>query len=129
MKLLSLPHLLRHKPVARHQWLQQLGSPKTTARIVKKQHYSESYQRYKLATSIHNVCQEVSGFTGAAELTAEQVCHEVESWLEDKYEVTSADIRRRAAEALKHYHPVAAYAYAPVKEHRVSRDQYGFIRL
>jgi hypothetical protein len=71
----------------------------------------------------------VFGFSGEAELTALQVCNHVESWLENKEEVTKADIRRIAAAALWQYNPKAAYAYLPVKEYRVMKDQYGFVRL
>lgn len=131
MKLLTLSHPLRHQPAASPHWLEQFNSPGASKRVVKKDHYSEPYQRTKLASSVHRACAEASGFIGEAELTAERVCHEVEAWLENKYEVTTADLRRQAASALKRYNPVAAYAYAyaPVKEYRVNRDEYGFVRL
>ncbi len=69
------------------------------------------------------------GFAGEAELTALRVCKEVENWLASKEEVTTADIKRKAAAALRKYNPRAAYAYSPVKEYEVHEDHYGFIRL
>lgn len=83
-------------------------------RIVKKQQHTEQYQREKLQKSIHASCLSVRDFVGAAELTAEKVCDHVESWLDEKYEVTSRDIRQVAANALKMYSPHAAYVYETV---------------
>lgn len=80
-------------------------------RIIKRQQHAEPYQREKLHRSVHAVCLSVRDFIGAAELTAEHVCNHVETWLHDKVEVTSFDIRRTAAQALVVYSPDAATLY------------------
>lgn len=80
-------------------------------RIIKRQNHTEPYQREKLHGSIHAVCLSVRDFVGAAELTAERVCDHVEQWLHDKSEITSADVRRVAANALERYNPSAAILY------------------
>ncbi len=80
-------------------------------RIVKRAQHTESYQADKLHTSIRAACLSVREFTGSAELTAEHVVKHVETWLAEKYEVTSEDLRRKAAEALHQYNPAAAYVY------------------
>lgn len=81
-------------------------------RIVKRAKHTEHYQRDKLHASVHAVCLSVRELAGSAELTATHVCNHVEEWLEDKVEVTSADIRRMAALSLKIYNPHAASLYA-----------------
>lgn len=48
---------------------------------------------------------------GQAESTATSVCKTVVQWLAEKPEVTSEDLRRKAAEALKTHHPEAAHLY------------------
>jgi hypothetical protein len=49
-------------------------------------------------------------------MTAKNVCDAVIKWLEQKPEVTSHDLRRKATETLQKYHPEAAYLY---KHHRL----------
>ena len=80
-------------------------------RIVKRKKHTEHYQRHKLQRSIHAACLSVHDFTGAAELTAEHVCNHVDSWLEDKLEVTSHDLRLTASRYLEQYNPSAALVY------------------
>lgn len=86
----------------------------TAKRVVKRKRHTEQYQREKLQKSIHASCLSVRDFVGAAELTAEKVCDHVESWLEEKHEVTSSDIRRIATTALQTYSPHAAYVYQEI---------------
>jgi transcriptional regulator NrdR family protein len=86
-------------------------------RIVKRRRHTEQYQRQKLEKSIHASCLSVRDFVGAAELTATMVCDHVESWLAEKNEVTSVDIRRIAGNALRTYSPDAAYVYETVWEY------------
>lgn len=85
-------------------------------RIVKRTRHTERYQREKLWTSVHAICRSVHELAGSAELTAHHVCDHVEQWLAEKAEVTSADIRRVAANALEQYNPHAAYLYATHNE-------------
>jgi transcriptional regulator NrdR family protein len=77
---------------------------------------SEGFKREKLHASILAACLSVRTPEGEAETTASSVCDIVITWLETKPEVTSADIRRKATEALTSFHPEAAYLY---KHHRV----------
>lgn len=85
-------------------------------RVIKQAKHTEHYQREKLRGGLHAACLSVREATGSAELTVEQVCDQVEAWLEDKYEVTSADLRRVASQYLHSYNPAAAYVYATHKE-------------
>mgnify|MGYP000848204934 CR=1 FL=1 len=109
-------------------WYTELANYDKQKRVINR-HYTEPYHRSLLAKSVHRACMKSFGFSGEAEMTALEVCKEVERWLEDKEEVTIADIKRRAAQALKKYNPRAAYEYLPSKEYAVKEDQYGFIRL
>ena len=111
-----------------HNWLEQLEGKVLNKRVVGKTE-TKPYYRRKLATSVHAACMKSFGFSGEAELTALRVCKDVEQWLENKEEVTKADIRRIAAAALKKYNPRAAYEYLPVKEYVVKEDEYGYVRL
>jgi transcriptional regulator NrdR family protein len=76
----------------------------------------EPYRSEKLHLSIQSACLSVRTFEGEAETTAREVCKAVERWLEDRLEVTSSDIRRKAAEALNIYNPEAAIVYKEEKE-------------
>jgi transcriptional regulator NrdR family protein len=71
----------------------------------------EDYERHKLSRSVLAACRSVRTPDGEAEVTASEVCKRVEAWLTAKPEVTSADIRRKALEALLAYNPEAAYMY------------------
>lgn len=87
------------------------------ANIVKRAPgHTEPYDERKLYASIYAVCLSVRAPQGEAELTADRVCKDFKPWLINKPEVTSADIRRKAAEHLNIYNPNAAYLY---KHHRV----------
>lgn len=88
-----------------------------------------AYSRQELAESVHSVCYKVFGYSGEAETTALRVCLDVEDWLKNKQEVTKADIKRRAGVALRNYNPLAAYEYAPINKYKVTRDEYGAVRL
>lgn len=48
---------------------------------------------------------------GHAESTARRVVDSVVDWIESRPEVTSSDIRRAAAKALRTYHPDASFLY------------------
>lgn len=77
---------------------------------------SEPFNRDKLHHSIRAACLSVRSPEGQAELTASTVCDIVITWCDTKPEVTSNDLRRKAADALHILHPEAAYLY---KQHRL----------
>lgn len=77
---------------------------------------TESFSRDKLHRSILAACLSVRSPEGEAELTTKRVCDAVIRWLEQKPEVTSHDLRRKATETLELHHPEAAYLY---KHHRL----------
>jgi transcriptional regulator NrdR family protein len=82
------------------------------AYVVKRgTHNSEAFDPLKLHQSIVAACLSVRALEGEAHVTAEQVVRHVISWLMNKTEVTSADIRRVASQHLSVYHPEAAYLY------------------
>lgn len=76
-----------------------------------KNHHSELFDPIRLHQSIVQSCFAVKSFEGEAHLTAENVCKSVIQWLADKTEVTRTDLRRIASQALRTYHPEAAYLY------------------
>ena len=71
----------------------------------------ESYVRDKLHHSIIAACLSVRSSEGSAETAADAVCKAIETWLKERPEVTSDDIRRVAARTLKIHNPEAAYFY------------------
>ncbi|MBP6037731.1 MAG: hypothetical protein KA604_00130 [Candidatus Saccharimonas sp.] len=77
---------------------------------------TESFDQEKLYRSIHAACLSVRAADGHAHDTASKVCDVVITWSADKPEITSSDVRRRAAKALERLHPEAAYIY---QHHRV----------
>jgi hypothetical protein len=90
----------------------QTNTTLAVAYIVKKTPQQiEPYLHDKLYNSIKAASLSVRKYEGEAETTAREVCKKVEQWLESKIEVTSSDIRRKAAEALAIYNPEAAYLY------------------
>jgi transcriptional regulator NrdR family protein len=85
--------------------------------IVKRSpNYTEPYDERKLYASVYAACLCVRTPAGEAELTAERVCLEVAPWVASKTEITSKDIRHKAANALQIYNPDAAYMY---ERHRI----------
>lgn len=78
-----------------------------------KQHpnHSEPFNESKLYASIYASCLSVRTPSGEAETTAARVCQDFIPWLADKIEITSHDIRTRAAFHLESYNPHAAYMY------------------
>ncbi len=86
--------------------------------IIKRdgQRPTEAFIPDKLYASVRAACLSVRSPEGEAEMTAKTVCDAVMKWLEQKPEVTSHDLRRKATETLQKYHPEAAYLY---KHHRL----------
>ena len=124
-------HLKLHPKQTHHfsaAWHEAFADTHSKKRIVTHSH-TLPYEPKTLAESIHAACMKTLGFAGEAEVTALYVCKEIEQWLEDKEEVTAADIKRRAAAALQKYNPRAAYEYLPSKEYEIHKDDYGFIQL
>lgn len=78
--------------------------------------HTEPYDERKLYASIYASCLSLRTPQGEAELTAERVCKDIGPWLLGKAEITSADIRRKAADHFTVYNPNAAYLY---KHHRL----------
>lgn len=72
---------------------------------------TEDFEKAKLHASILAACLSVRSPEGEAEKIAEAVCHHVATWLEQKPEVTSSDVRRKASEMLHILNPEAAYLY------------------
>lgn len=85
--------------------------------IVKRTpNYTEPYDERKLYASVYAACLCVRTPAGEAELTADRICRIIEPWVAGKAEITSRDIRRKAAQALQVYNPDAAYMY---ERHRI----------
>lgn len=72
---------------------------------------TETFEYKKLYSSILATCLSVQTPEGQAEATAKKVCDAVTDWLSDKPEITSEDIRRKAASVLAKYHSEAADLY------------------
>jgi len=77
---------------------------------------TEAFDRAKLHASVLAACLSVRTPDGEAHLIADKVCSVVMQWIETKPEITSNDLRRKAAEALDTHHPEASYLY---KHHRL----------
>ena len=84
--------------------------------IVKRAGHTEAYDEKKLYASVYAACLSVREHPGSAELIAQEVVNEFEKWLGNKHEVTSNDIRKKAAEHLKAINPDAGHIYL---HHRV----------
>jgi len=72
---------------------------------------TEPFNRSKLHDSIYATCLSVRSLEGIANDTADSVCDKLATWLENKPEITSSDIRRQATAILEKLHPDAAYLY------------------
>lgn len=72
---------------------------------------TELFSPDKLRRSIHSACLSISLPDGHARDTAVYICQRIETWLDDKPEVTSDDIRRVAAQHLDTVSPEAGYLY------------------
>ncbi len=89
----------------------QPGGPITHVIKTRPHHHPEPFNDEKLHKSIVSACLSSGAPTGYAESIARRVVEEVKQWLEDRPEVTSADIRRITAKHLRTYHPDASYLY------------------
>ena len=78
---------------------------------------NEEFSPDKLHQSIVASCLSVRTPEGQAEDIARTVTLEVMRWCEIRPEITSSDIRRQAAKALRSLHTDAAYVY---KRHKTT---------
>lgn len=83
--------------------------------IVKRAGHSEPYDERKLYASVYASCIAVRESEATAEMIAEKVVKDINTWLEKKHEVTSHDIRTHAAIHLMAYNDDAGWIY---KHHR-----------
>ena len=72
---------------------------------------SETFAHDKLYASLYAACLSVRTPEGEAAHIAQTVSATVIDWCTQKLEVTSADLRRKAAEYLEQFHADAAYLY------------------
>lgn len=72
---------------------------------------TEKFDPQKLHRSIQATCLSVHVPEGQSQLIADLVTEAVSRWVKDKSDVTSQDIRTKAAEALSIHNPDAAYLY------------------
>lgn len=79
--------------------------------IVKRHNHVEPYDPYKLLRSVYASCLAVRTPAGEAEITAKRVEKDLAVWVRKRPEITSHDIRVRAAELLVAYNPDAAITY------------------
>lgn len=75
-------------------------------------HESERFDPVRLHGSVFRACMAVRTLEGESHDTAEMVCKQMIDWLDDKTEVSSADIRRKTSQFLSAYQPDAAYLYS-----------------
>lgn len=72
---------------------------------------SERFDANKLYRSVYSAALGASTPPGQAHVSAQRVVAGMQPWLHSKQEVTSSDVRRKAAEQLQHLNPQAAYMY------------------
>lgn len=72
---------------------------------------SEPFDRNKLRETILAACLNIRVPQHSAESAADMVCKDIDKWLKNKQEITTVDIKEKAAEFLKKYHSEAAYIY------------------
>lgn len=77
---------------------------------------SEPFNREKLYASIYAACLSVHSPDGLAADAAAHVCDVILTWMHDKTEITSTELRHQATIALEAIHPDAAYLYKHHKQ-------------
>jgi len=77
--------------------------------IVKRAGHTEPYDEKKVYAAVYAACLSVREPSGSAELVADKVMTDVNTWIEKKHEVTANDIRRQGAKHLKAYNPDASH--------------------
>ena len=71
----------------------------------------EPYDAPKLQASLNAACLAVQTPAGQAELTAKVICRDMLPWIMSKHELTSYELRLKAATFLKVHNPRAAERY------------------
>ena len=79
--------------------------------IIKRAGHIDIYSHKKLFESIYATCLAVNESEQDATLTANKVCDTLESWLANKNEVTSSDLRHQAGKYLSSLNHHAGYLY------------------
>ncbi len=87
--------------------------------IVKRKGHAEPYDQRKLYASVYASCLTVRVHAGEAELVAERVVQDVESWLAKKHEVTANDLRVQASKHLSAYNTEAGWMFTHHRSHIV----------
>ena len=77
---------------------------------------SEKFDPGKLYASLYAACVSTASPDGVAHDAASSACDTVVVWCVNKPEITTTDIRARAARALEQFHPDAAYLYKNHKQ-------------
>ena len=86
------------------------GMPKK--HIVKRQGHEEHFDERKVYASCYSACLSAHVRRKEAEFICDKVTREVKSWIRSKGEVTSNQIFKRTATAMKKHHKDAAFMYA-----------------
>ena len=71
----------------------------------------QDFDRARLEAAVKNAVMANQGPVGIAEDFASRVVRKVESWLEDKTELTAHELRLQTSAAMEEYDPDAAYFY------------------
>lgn len=79
--------------------------------IVKRAGHTELYDERKLYASVYAAALAVREPVGMAEMLAQTVVGEINTWLDRKHEVTSNDIRRKVSEFLHQHNKEASHLY------------------
>lgn len=79
--------------------------------IVKRKGHREEFDERKLYASIFAACLSAHVKHEEAESIANLVCREIKKWIEEKEEVTSDQIFKKAGEELKHLNKEASFMY------------------
>lgn len=77
---------------------------------------NEPFDPDKLHKSLYTTCLSIRSLDGVAHDTAQRTTNLVITWLQDKSEITTEDIRKQAAYHMKQFHADAAYIYQHHKQ-------------
>lgn len=84
--------------------------------IFKSNGQSQDYDESKLQKSIIKACLSSGRPKGESEEISQRVISELTPWLETKTEITSAELRLKAAEILENFNQDSAYIYKNYKK-------------
>lgn len=83
--------------------------------IIKRKGHKEPFDERKIYASVYAACLSAGIKKEEAEVTANLIAREVKIWIDEKAEVTSGAIFKKAGEELKHLNKDATFMY---KTHR-----------